>query len=166
MTCLAVCSAALVFLAPDAWKSVFRSSAVHAYAALSRLLVLLQVLAVLTWVWGSRGTGLCFEASQIHLRDWILGLIAAALGLTLQRGALQAAGEAGLYYGTRLAKGQLAEPSTWPFTLLPHPEYVGAALLVWSPILMLAQQLPESSVFLALFWTLLYILSCFVEDNL
>lgn len=159
-----LCYAAFVFLAPGAWKSVFRSSAVHAYAGLSRLLVLLQVFAVLLWVWSSSSTGLCFELSQIQLRDWILGLTAAALGLALQRGALQAAGEAGLYYGARLNRGQLVEPSAWPFSLLPHPEYIGALLLVWSPVLMLAQQLPASSVFLALFWTLLFILGCFMED--
>ncbi|GFH15500.1 phosphatidyl-N-methylethanolamine N-methyltransferase, partial [Haematococcus lacustris] len=69
-------------------------------------------------------------------------ILYAAIWLkALNVGIYKAIGKVGVYYGTRLGH-TVPWVTGFPFSVVPHPQYVGSALSVWGGAALLANQLP------------------------
>lgn len=97
----------------------------------------------------------------------VIGLLVVAAGLTLNLSTYWALGLAGTHYGSQLGRQQ-AWIDSFPFNLVPHPQYVGVTAFIWGIYLALA---PDWHI-IGSRWavtpfaiTLLYGLSCTVLEN-
>jgi methylene-fatty-acyl-phospholipid synthase len=92
------------------------------------LFKLLQAVVVVGW---------CFLAGDGSLwptaRDpWVLGAAGAAIlaGQVLTTAVFWRLGRVGVFYGDRFGH-EVARCEAFPFSLLAHPQYVGAVLTIW-----------------------------------
>ncbi len=69
----------------------------------------------------------------------------------------------GVYYGTRLGK-KVAWKTGFPFSVVRHPQYVGAVLTIWGFVTLVWGQAPPGLVTLAVYWTLLYVITALHEQ--
>ncbi|KAA8491773.1 Phosphatidyl-N-methylethanolamine N-methyltransferase [Porphyridium purpureum] len=140
---------------------------VDAFASAASLIKLVQLGALLQWVL------VVLDYKQLHLPTLYMSLAAATMlvvGQVLNVAIYMAIGKPGVYYGVRLGK-----PVPWchgfPFNVVSHPQYVGSVLTVLGILTMLWDVARESAnraiiPWLAVFWTLLYVVTAFFEDNL
>ncbi|KAJ9519887.1 hypothetical protein QJQ45_014615 [Haematococcus lacustris] len=181
---------------PGWWRATFQKSPVEVFAVVAgfgKLLLLLLLLlpqacsapvcqcpavlqaeAVLVWLWSQRPQGLCLDLSRTHLWQWLAALLLFSFGQALNVGIYKAIGKVGVYYGTRLGH-TVPWVTGFPFSVVPHPQYVGSALSVWGVAALLANQLPPDCcgglanslvLGLAAFWSLLYAMSAVIESYL
>ena len=129
------------------------------------------------WVWSLRPAGLCFDLRGLEVLRFAAGVSLLALSLALIRTAFAAVGRQGVYYGSRLikdrkaagelaAKVQQASSRNALWGLLYKPQYVGSSLALWAVVVALGPQLPEGAWFVAAFHSLMYSITCVMEDNL
>ena len=145
--------------------------------AATQTLTTLQALVLASWLWISRPTGLCFDPRGLDVARFAGGVVLLALSAALVRTAFTSVGRQGIYYGSRLMKGRKAagelatkeaEASSCHslYNLLYKPQYVGSALALWAVIFALGPQLPDGSWFIAAFHSLMYSITCVMEDYL
>lgn len=95
------------------------------------------------------------------------GLVCIGVGQWLNIAAINAIGKVGIYYGYKL--GHVVPWYTgFPFSLVPHPQYVGSSLTVWGVCLLLGTPLHWNAGMLtiAVVWTACYVVSGAVEQYL
>ncbi|KAL6753669.1 hypothetical protein V8C86DRAFT_2722049 [Haematococcus lacustris] len=165
---------AAIWLKPGWWRATFQKSSVEVFAVVAGFGKLLQAEAVLVWLWSQRPQGLCLDLSRTHLWQWLAALLLFSFGQALNVGIYKAIGKVGVYYGTRLGH-TVPWVTGFPFSVVPHPQYVGSALSVWGGAALLANQLPPDCcgglanaqvLGLAAFWSLLYAMSAVIESYL
>jgi len=131
---------------PEAWRRACNrhplaalGDPVSAVARLFTLFKLLQIGVFATWF-------VVFSHSWLPLPTAPLPTLVAGVGLLLVGQALNAAvfrrlGRTAVFFG-----GELGHPvprvTAFPFSLLPHPQYLGAVLSIWG--LFLAMRFPHS----------------------
>jgi hypothetical protein len=69
----------------------------------------------------------------------VVGVIMFGAGQALNMGVYNALGKEGVYYGVRLGK-PIAWYEGFPFTVVPHPQYVGCVLCIWGLVALLLNQ--------------------------
>ncbi len=124
---------------------------------------------MLLWLWASRSQGLCPATYNLPLWQWLAGILLIAFGQALNVGIYRAIGTDGVYYGFKLGK-KVPWVNGFPFSVVPHPQYVGSSLTVWGVTALLASQVPPGSALqlslfgIAGFWTALYIITGIMEQ--
>jgi hypothetical protein len=138
----------------------------HAFARLGVVLKLVQLSAALSYFCGSAlllapaawwGALRALLAAQAPLQ-LLLGLELFALGQLLNVAVYRTIGEAGVYYGCRL-KQDVPWVYGFPFSTVPHPQYVGSTLSMWGVVVIaaasavaVAQGIYAAGVALTLLW--------------
>nr|BBC28427.1 phospholipid-N-methyltransferase [Chlamydomonas sphaeroides] len=158
---------AFVWTRPHAWKRMFGSRSVDAFASAGYAGKLLQFAAVFIWMWAGQSAGLCptrFPPLYLLLPALALG----CWGQALNMGVYATLGTAGVYYGSRLGRN-VPWVTGWPFTATPHPQYVGSAASVWASgmVAVGCGLAPPLATFgIAVYWSAMYALSAVIEHYL
>jgi len=119
----------------------------------------IQIGVFVGWCWGV-GTFPLARRPPIALG---LGLAAIAVGQTLSFAVFRRLGRVGVFYGTRL--GHVVPWCTgFPFSILRHPQYVGAVLSIWGFFLSLRFPAPDWIV-LPTLETLYYVIGGRLESH-
>lgn len=91
----------------------------------------------------------------------VTGIVLIALGQVLNFGVMIRLGSVGVFYGNRFGRS-VAWQTGFPFSLVAHPQYVGALMSVWG--FMLAMRFPHADwVVLPLVSTVYYALGARLE---
>ena len=107
--------------------------------------------------------GIDFSAGP--LLHWLIFLILAAGGQSLNAGIFRAIGHAGVYYGFKLGE-EIPWVDGFPFNVVSHPQYVGSVMTVWAGAALLWTQAPIGLGLIASYWTGLYVITGFMESKL
>lgn len=89
------------------------------------------------------------------------GLAALLAGQVLNAAVFWRLGREGVFYGTRFGR-KIEWQTGFPFSILPHPQYLGALVSVWAFMLIMRFPHPDWSV-LPLLMTVYYVLGARVE---
>lgn len=110
---------------------------VRAFAMGAHLIKVFQLVAIVIWYctlpWLMEASPIDYwsafvkKAENISLVRWCLGIELVLLGQILNVAVYQTLGEAGVYYGCRLGK-TIPWVHGLPFSVVPHPQYLGATL--------------------------------------
>jgi methylene-fatty-acyl-phospholipid synthase len=96
----------------------------------------------------------------------VVGLGMFGAGQILNMGVYKALGKEGVYYGVRLGK-----PVAWyegfPFTMVPHPQYVGCVLCIWGVVAVLLNQanINAGLLTIASAWSTFYCVTGLIEHH-
>ncbi len=79
--------------------------------------------------------------------------------------AIQAIGKVGIYYGFKLGHS-VPWFTGFPFSVVPHPQYVGSVLSVWGVWLMMGTPAHWAAgmFWIGLVWSLCYFVSGLIEQ--
>jgi len=131
--------------------------------------------AVLLRFFGFRVTGSLEELSQSLLAfvtalnpfQALLGVELLILGQVFNAGVYSAIGEAGVYYGCRLGQN-VPWYFGFPFSVVPHPQYLGATISIWGMLIGLIneQNANKGLLYIGLTMSVYYAFSSYVESNL
>ncbi|GBG30815.1 Phosphatidyl-N-methylethanolamine N-methyltransferase [Hondaea fermentalgiana] len=105
---------------------------------------------------GSRSTAQLILAGELFM-----------LGQLFNGGVYQSIGEAGVYYGCRLGQ-TVPWVFGFPFSVVPHPQYLGATVSIWGGVLLCATSASVSAGIYAIgvIMTVFYFFSSMVEQHL
>lgn len=118
----------------------------------------LQFGSVLVWFGSNRANGICLDTTLITLEQFAGFLQLLAIGQALNVGIYRAIGEAGVYYGFKLGH-TIPWHTGFPFNVVKHPQYVGSVATVLAFAVLVMNQAPSGLAVLALYWTLLYVVT-------
>lgn len=100
---------------------------------------------------------LCF---QLHM---CISDSANALSLqTLNISMYNAIGKKGVYYGEKLGS-KVPWCTSFPFSVVSHPQYVGSVLSVWGMFALVQAQGPSTLWVIATYWSALYVVTGLIE---
>ena len=104
-------------------------------------------------------------ADITHVR-WAIAVAWISLGQALNVGIYNAIGKDGVYYGFKLGRN-VPWYEGFPFTVIHHPQYMGAILTEWGIFLLLATpaHIVAGWYGLAVMQSIFYIWTCWVEDQ-
>lgn len=111
--------------------------------ALQRLFMvfkLLQLAVFVAWCW-QFGSETGWPSNWAAPAGW-LGLALIGVGQTLNVAVFLRLGRTGVFYGNRLGR-KVEWSSDFPFSLLDHPQYVGAVLSIWGFFMLLRHPHPD-----------------------
>lgn len=150
----------LVWRHPDrfqAWAG--KGDPVYALQRLFLLFKLIQVGVFCAWIVGFSGV---FPPPPTAPLSWlILGFLLIFFGQVLNFSVFWRLGKVGVFYGNRLGH-QVPWVQGFPFSLVPHPQYVGTLMSIWG--LFLAMRFPEPDwIVLPLISSLYYFLAMRLE---
>ena len=92
-----------------------------------------------------------------------LGAVLLVIGQVLNVGVFWRLGKSGVFYGNRLGR-TVPWVSGFPFSMVPHPQYLGTLLSVWGVFLIMRHPHPDW-VILPLVSTLYYLLAMRLETS-
>ena len=83
---------------------------------------------------------------------------------TLPKPTTSTTGKEGVYYGVRLGR-PIAWYEGFPFTVVPHPQYVGCILCIWGVVAVLLSQVAVDAGLLTVagVWTGYYVFTGVIE---
>jgi len=87
----------------------------------------IQGVAFVSWCVYFAGDSLPLAAPGLHLA---IGAMLIAIGQTFNFGVFYRLGTVGVFYGNRFGH-EVAWCRDFPFSILDHPQYVGALLSIW-----------------------------------
>ncbi len=76
-----------------------------------------------------------------------------------------AIGKKGVYYGEKLGS-KVPWCTSFPFSVVSHPQYVGSVLTIWGVFALVYAQGPATLWTIAAYWTGLYLVTGLVEQFL
>lgn len=163
---------ACIWLRPGYWMRFSRAvtgdsrNAVDLLAYPAGILKVVQFAVTFFWYLVAAP---CLDFTTLPLWRWALAAALFAGGQALNMGIYSKIGKIGVYYGYKLGqKDKCPWVEGFPFNVCSNPQYVGAALTIWSSTALLYT--PAHGVNgiweMTLFWTLLYVVSAFVETKL
>ena len=121
---------------------------------------LLQVLVFIGWCY-IYNSGSLWPASESIL-PLAAGLLLIGVGQVFNLGVFYRLGNRGVFYGNRFGL-QIPWNSAFPFSLLKHPQYVGAVLSIWG--FFIAMRFPRSDWYiLPSLETVYYFLGAYFEQ--
>ena len=133
---------------------------VMALKSLFHVFKVIQIAVLLGWcVWFAEAW---IPWPTAPLPIMLLGLVLIAFGQVLNFGVMMRLGSEGVFYGNRFGRN-VAWQTGFPFSLVAHPQYVGALLSVWG--FMLAMRFPNADwIVLPLVSTVYYALGARLES--
>lgn len=135
------------------------SDPVRALRSLFYLFKAIQISVLVGWcVWfGDDG----FPVPTAPAGVVLVGILLIAAGQVLNAGVMYRLGTEGVFYGNRFGR-EIEWQTGFPFSLLPHPQYLGALMSVWG--FLLAMRFPNADwIVLPLISTLYYALGARLE---
>ncbi|KAK9826416.1 hypothetical protein WJX81_002088 [Elliptochloris bilobata] len=156
---------AAVWLHPTVWRRLFRRRPVTAFQRAAFIGKVGQATAFIAWfVAQTRLQGTTFSLWRVPPGSWLTFFTLLAAGQALNIGVYRAIGQDGVYYGTKLGK-TVKWCSAFPFSVVPHPQYVGSALTVWGLVALLCGHTP-GIVAVGALWSALYLMTGLIEEYL
>lgn len=76
-----------------------------------------------------------------------------------------AIGKKGVYYGEKLGS-RVPWCTSFPFSVVSHPQYVGSVLSVWGVFALVQSQGPSTLWLVAAYWSALYVITGLIEQFL
>ena len=76
-------------------------------------------------------------------------------------------GKDGVYYGIKYGK-KVPWVTGFPFSLCPHPQYIGSSLSIWGALWPIIRVFPGNLMELStvgVYWSGMYALSSFIESH-
>lgn len=123
----------------------------------------IQFSSVVYWYLLRRPSGIDFTA--ISPLQYLLTLLLGGAGQVLNAAIFKAIGHEGVYYGFKLGH-KIPWVTGFPFDTVSHPQYVGSVLSVWAAAALVWTQAPTGVGLIAVYWTLLYVITGWQEDKL
>ena len=77
----------------------------------------------------------------------------------------KAIGKEGVYYGEKLGR-KVPWCTSFPFSVVSHPQYVGSVLSIWGVLTLVQAQGPATIWTIAYYWTGLYVVTGLIEQYL
>lgn len=124
------------------------------------LFKVLQVGVFLNWCW-LYGAGLWPASRDIVVLGG--GIILLGIGQILNLSVFQRLGKVGVFYGNRFGR-HVPRCVAFPFSLLKHPQYVGALLSIWGFFLLMRFPRPDWFL-LPLLQTFYYMAGAYFESD-
>jgi len=161
---------AAIWWRPERFRALYQRRApgrtpVSALRQLFYAFKLIQGLVFLAWIAG-HGAWLRAEGPEVWSSDpraLALGAAMIAAGQVLNFGVFYRLGSVGVFYGNRFGY-DVPWVRGFPFSVLAHPQYVGAVVSIWG--LFLATRFPHGDWFsLPLLETLYYAVSARLEST-
>ncbi len=84
---------------------------------------------------------------------------------TLNVSMYNAIGKKGVYYGEKLGS-KVPWCTSFPFSVVSHPQYVGSVLSIWGVFALVYAQGPATLCIVATYWTWLYFVTGLIEQFL
>jgi len=119
-----------------------RSDPVCALRSLFYAFKAVQIVVLVGWCMWFGATWLPLPTAPAPMLVSGVGLL--LLGQALNAGVMRRLGTEGVFYGNRFGR-EIEWQTGWPFSVFPHPQYLGAALSVWG--FMLAMRFPAADWF-------------------
>ncbi|CAG9462172.1 unnamed protein product [Pedinophyceae sp. YPF-701] len=155
---------------PLPFYAVFKDRSVDVFAYIAGVMKLVQFAAVGSWyITTDAPAKLSFTSLspwlEVHPLQYLLfgGLV--FVGQSLNTGIYKAIGLPGVYYGCKLGRS-IPWHTGFPFSVCPHPQYVGSVATVWGLAALAFYHAPPGIGALALYWTALYAGTGLVEQYL
>jgi methylene-fatty-acyl-phospholipid synthase len=157
-----------VWTYPDAFAAWVRGRPVgldrDPVRALRSLFVLFKIIQVAVLVgWCIRFGQSWVPVPQAPWGVFVLGVLVLAFGQVLNFSVMARLGNEGVFYGNRFGR-PVAWQTGFPFSLLPHPQYLGAALSVWGFMLVMRFPQPDWAVLPSIL-TIYYVLGARLESR-
>ena len=152
-----------VWSRPARFQDVCRrlGSPVDVLASLFVVFKLVQVSVFVGWCLVHGGGRLLPEGRSVAILSLAAGLLLA--GQTLNVSVFKALGRIGVFYGSRFGY-YVPWRFTFPFSLVAHPQYVGALLTIWGFFVLTRYPAPDWPV-LPVLETLFYASIARVEEG-
>lgn len=132
---------------------------VVALKSLFKVFKLIQITVLFAWCAWFADTWIPWPTAP--LPAMLLGLLLIAFGQVLNLGVMIRLGSEGVFYGNRFGRS-VTWQTGFPFSLVAHPQYVGALMSIWG--FMLAMRFPNTDwVVLPLVSSLYYMLGARLE---
>jgi hypothetical protein len=112
---------------------------VEVVRALFVVFKLIQISVFVAWIVVHANGGSMLTAS---LPAFVVGTLLMIVGQTLNAGVFLRLGATGVFYGKRLGC-DLPWISGFPFSIAPHPQYVGTVLTIWGLFLIARYPYPD-----------------------
>ena len=143
----------------QAGEAASRSDPVDALKRLFLLFKLIQIGVFAAWIIGFSDTFPPLPTAEL---PWLLlGAVLIIVGQVLNFGVFWRLGKVGVFYGNKLGH-EVPWVKGFPFSLVPHPQYVGTLMSIWG--LFLAMRFPHPDwIMLPLISTLYYLLAMRLE---
>lgn len=136
-----------------------RNDPVRALRSLFYACKLIQLAVLVGWCMWFGQTWFPTPTAPIGMVAFGVALIAA--GQVLNAGVMRKLGTDGVFYGNRFGRG-VEWQTGFPFSLFPHPQYLGALISVWG--FLLAMRYPNADwIVLPLVSTVYYALGARLE---
>jgi methylene-fatty-acyl-phospholipid synthase len=123
----------------------------------------MQFSSTLNWYVLNRPAGV--DVLAIPPLAWLAALLLVGCGQALNIGIFNAIGSSGVYYGSKLGH-DIPWVEGFPFNVVRHPQYVGSVMTVWGLAALVWTQAPAGLGLLAAYWTVLYIITGWMESSL
>ncbi|DBA74416.1 hypothetical protein WJX77_005370 [Trebouxia sp. C0004] len=145
------------------WRAVFRRSPLNTFAAFATVFKVLQFSMLSLW-WLADEWDVP-QISKIPTTHLLLGVGLVGVGQTLNVSMYNAIGKKGVYYGEKLGS-KVPWCTSFPFSVVSHPQYVGSVLSIWGVFALLYAQGPATLCVVATYWTGLYLVTGLIEHCL
>lgn len=123
---------AYVWLYPASFQRRFVRKGSDPVAVFEYCSVMLRGIQTLVFAWWVFVSGVDWTGHSVP--QSIVGALLVACGQYLNYSVFKAIGVEGVYYGVRLGK-KIDWFEGFPFTFVPHPQYVGGVLTLWGVVL-------------------------------
>lgn len=132
---------------------------VLALRSLFRWFKFIQVVVIIMWCQWFSGQWLPVPAASWPVFG--LGLLLVVVGQVLNAGVMLRLGTQGVFYGNKFGR-DVPWVTGFPFSIVPHPQYLGALMTVWGVLLAMRYPNPDWLV-LPLLSSLYYLLGARLE---
>ena len=102
---------------------------------------------------------------ELSIVQYAATIALVAVGQSLNFGIYRAIGIDGVYYGIKLGK-RVPWVTGFPFSVCPHPQYVGSVMTILGLAALLWNHAPQGLGVIVVYWASLYVVTAVVEDNL
>jgi methylene-fatty-acyl-phospholipid synthase len=153
-----------IWFFPQNWQAQFGKRSVLVFDSCAWVLKVVQFGTAIAWWIHAKAPAHAFDVRQLSPLSVVAGLAVTAAGQALNIGIFRAIGHVGVYYGFKLGH-KVPWVEGFPFNVVSHPQYVGAVLSIWGVVIALWQQRPGGTLAVALYWTLLYVVTAIQESN-
>ena len=162
---------AMLWTKPKVWKSVAKKSKVHPVdllAVIALCMKVVQLVSFLFYIVTLLGTNAFMETlTRAHPLTLLFGAVLVFAGQSLNIGTYKALGKDGVYYGIKFGR-KIPWVTGFPFTVCPHPQYIGSSLSVWGvlwPIMRVFTGEFLDLVAVGFYWSACYFTSAVIESH-
>ena len=162
---------AMLWTKPNVWKKVAKKTKVPPVDLLAIVALCMKVVQFFSFVFyvlTLLGADAFTETIRLaHPATLLFGGLLFAVGQALNMGVYATLGKDGVYYGIKYGK-KVPWVTGFPFSLCPHPQYIGSSLSIWGALWPIIRVFPGNLMELSavgVSWSGMYALSSFIESH-